>query len=371
MAEAGKDSRFVVVDAAGLNGGMPPAAWSGEYLTSQPRLFTRSHGAIPDIDADSWRLRVTGLVDRSLELSLSDLRTRFAPRDVNAALVCAGLRRRELLAVAPLPGELPWEGQAIANVRWTGVSLHDVLRVVGVAPACRHIVFTGLDQVERQERQFGFGGSIPLEKAADRDVLLAFALDGQPLPPAHGFPLRVVVPGWIRGPQRQMARRDHAERRTVRNYFRTHAYRLQRTADSTNPLSVAGGDVLEEIRLNSMIVTPDGGARVPAGAVAVSGWAIGPNAEAPSRVEVSSDGGRMWVVAAIEPVPDRRTWRLWHTVLQLPRGRHELVVRAWDQAGTTQPESVADTWNVKGYVNNAWHRVSVTAGEAPPTSSAV
>jgi sulfite oxidase len=359
----GKDSGFVHFDAIGLNGGVPSAAAARDYVTPPPRIFTRSHAAVPEIDSASWRLVIGGLVGRPLELSLIELRTRFPVRDVTAALVCAGLRRREFLRLGSLNGELPWGGEPVANIRWRGVSLKDVLAVADVAPDGRHVVMTGLDCVERQGAHFGFGGSIPMEKAQDQDALLAFELDGKPLPPEHGFPVRAFVPGWIGARSVKWLGRIDLSAQPSNNYFRTSAYRMQRSANPDAPLDVTAGDALEEIFLNSAIVTPDMATPLRAGQVDVAGWAIGPRAEAPSRVEVSSDGGMTWIDAVLQPAADRWSWRLWRRSIMLAPGSHELVVRAWDRAGQTQPQSIEETWNVKGYVNNAWHRVTVAVDE--------
>lgn len=361
MTAQSKDVRFATLDAEGLNGGTPAAAQVGRAFTPKLLLFTRSHAPTPEIDPATWRLSIGGLVDRPLSLSLEDLVTRFPVREVAATLVCAGMRRREFLALGALPGELPWGSEPAGTSRWRGVSLADVLAAAGVQGDARHVGFTGLDSVERHGHHFGFGGSIGLDKALHPDVLLAFELDGEPLPPEHGFPLRAVVPGWIGARSVKWLGEIELRRDPSDNYFQTKAYRVQRVRNPADPRDVTAGEPLGELPLNSVILSPEPEARVPAGPVVVSGWAIGPAGEAVARVELSTDGGLTWQPTQVESITDRWTWQLWRTVIDLPTGAHQLVARAWDRAGRTQPELVADVWNVKGYLNNAWQRVTVLA----------
>ncbi|MBL8984993.1 MAG: sulfite oxidase [Gemmatimonadetes bacterium] len=362
-----KDIRFAALDVEGLNGGVPASTQAGQPFTSPLTLFTRSHAAAPSIDPAEWRLSVTGLVDRPARFSLTDLERSFPIREVAATMICAGLRRREFLALGPLPGELPWGAEPAGTSRWRGVSLADVLTAVGVDPAAQHVEFTGLDQVERHGHRFGFGGSVPLDKARDPDVLLAFALDDAPLPRDHGFPVRVVVPGYIGARSVKWLAEIAVRREPSANYFQTKAYRVQRTPNPADPRDVSDGEALGSLPLNSVILTPEAEARVTAGPVEVAGWAIGPDGEAVDRVELSLDGGTTWGPTRLEATGHRWTWQLWRATADLAPGAHQIVVRAWDRRGRTQPARLSEVWNVKGYVNNAWHRVSVLATPGPAT----
>lgn len=356
----GKAASFRALDAEGHNGGVPPEAAAGIHRTPVDHLFTRSHAPPPVIDPATWRLEVTGQVRRPASLSLEDLRTRFPVRELVMTMVCAGFRRRELLSVAPLSGELPWGLEPVGTSGWRGVSLASLLDHCGLDPAARHVEAIGLDAVRRgDEPPFGFGASIAIEKARDPDVLVAWELEGKPLPTAHGFPVRLVVPGWIGARSVKWLGRIVLREDPSPNYFQSRAYRMQRTVNSDDPRDVTAGKVLEEVALNSVITSPVDGTKARAGAVPVTGWAIGPQAERPARVDLSVDGGATWAPATIVESEGRWTWRLWHATVTLPPGRHELVVRAWDQAGRCQPASVRETWNAKGYANNAWHRVTI------------
>jgi sulfite oxidase len=349
----------LVHDPEGLN----TAPWpirQDELLTSTDCFFTRSHAPTPTVDPAGFRLEVDGLVERPRRLSLEDL-AGLPRHEVPATLVCAGLRRDEFLSLGPLPGELAWGPEPVSTGRWAGVALAHVLGQVGVKPEARFVEFVGLDGVERQGRRFGFGGSIDLEKAASPDVLLATELNGAPLPPAHGFPLRAVVPGWIGARSVKWLGRVTLSAQPSENYFQTKAYRLQRDTNHRDPRDVSGGTALSEVPLNAVILEPSRDQVVTVGPVRVRGWAMGSGGRPITAVDVSPNAGCDWFPARISVPAARWTWSLWEVTLELTRGRHMLTVRAKDGSGATQPAAVGDTWNVKGYVNNAWHRVPVQA----------
>lgn len=349
-------------DPDGLNSAGSAADIAATYQTPVESFFTRSHAPVPHIDVESWRLVVDGMVAAPLSLSLPELRE-LAHRSVVSTLLCAGLRRDELLRLGALPGELPWGPEAASNAQWTGVSLADVLAMAGMAPDATHIQFVGLDQVERRGQRFGFGGSITASKALERDVILAFEMSGAPLRPEHGFPVRAIVPGWIGARSVKWLGRITAAAEPSANYFQTTAYRMQRVADPARPGDVTAGVPLAEITINAVILNPAPGQHVRAGPLTLRGWAIGSDGAPITHVECSLDDGVTWRTVALEAERDRWTWTRWQATVDLPAGPHTLVVRAHDASGGTQPAQTQDVWNVKGYLNNAWHRVRVVASE--------
>ena len=274
----------------------------------------------------------------------------------------AGLRRDELVTHRPVPGELLWGADAIGTGWWSGVSLQDVLMAAGVTDEARHVAFTGLDQVDRHDRRFGFGGSIPLDKALSPEVLLAFALNGEPLPPEHGLPLRAVVPGFIGARSVKWLGEIAVQATPSANYFQTEAYRVLREPDPINPRDVTAGEPLGAAQLNAVIVSPSTGATLLPGPVEVTGWAFGGDTARVARVDVSPDGGATWVRATLDDQVSPWSWSFWRASVTLLSGSHTLVARAWDQAGNSQSAHLADVWNVKGYANTAWHRVTVGVG---------
>jgi len=352
--------RRVAHDPEGLNTGEWPIAAAEHFVTPLERFFTRSHAPVPVIDPASWRLEVSGLVDRVRTISLPELLSGFPEQTVTATLVCAGLRRAELLASGPLPGELPWGPEPVSNGIWSGVSLGALLNAVGVKREARHVEFVGLDRVSRHGDQFGFGGSIDLDKALGDEVLLATHLNGVPLSAAHGFPLRSVVPGWIGARSVKWLGRIRLSEAPSENYFQSKAYRHLRHASPDDPRDVSGGVPLSGVPLNSMILSPAAEETVPPGPVQVRGWAMGSAGRVLTSIECSADDGAHWTRARVVVPAKPWTWTFWEVELTLAPGRHVLATRASDAGGAPQPEHLDEAWNVKGYSNNAWHRVPIS-----------
>jgi sulfite oxidase len=349
-----------VRDAEGLN----TACWpipADDFVTPTERFFTRSHAPFPRIDPAAWRLEVTGIVERPREFTLSELLATFPRREVTATLVCAGLRRDEYLAFGPLPGELPWGSDPVSTGRWSGVGMADLLRAVGVSAEACHVQMVGLDDVERHGHRFGFGGSIDLTKAMSGEVLLATELNGAPLPQAHGFPVRAVVPGWIGARSVKWLGRIELSTEPSPNYFQTKAYRMAREVNHADPRDVSRGTALTEVPLNTVILAPASGSVLPAGRHLVRGWSMGAGGAPLTRVELSLDGGRSWTPARVTRSNERWAWSFWELEVALAPGAHTIMARAVSADGQTQPTSAQETWNVKGYGNNAWYRVTLRA----------
>jgi sulfite oxidase len=342
-----------------LNAGAPFDRLRRAFVTPADLFFVRSHGSLPEVDPDTYRLRVTGMVERPLELSLGELRRRFAEHDLTAAVVCAGNRRSELMAVRPIQGELPWGADAIGTARWRGVRLADVVHAAGVEPGAQHVAFTGLDQAHVDGATVPFGASIPLEKALSPEVLLVHTMNDAPLPREHGFPLRVLVPGYVGVRSVKWLRDITLQRERSTNYFEAHDYKWFPPEVTAETADWSHTKPIEEIPLNAVICTPREGEVRRAGPALVQGYAITGEAPPVQRVELSLDGGATWNAAGLKE-SDRWSWCFWEATVDLPPGDHEIVVRSWDAAGKTQPADVRSLWNFKGYDNNAWHRVHVS-----------
>ena len=194
----GKREDMIVRDQSPFNAEPPAAVLAEGGVTALDAFYARNHGAFPDIPVEEWRLTVDGMVDNALELTYEELTTRFAAHLVVATLACAGNRRAELLKVRPIPGKDPWEHGAISTAEWTGARLADVLEGAGVHhDEDLHVAFAAPDVAPEARPVQSYGSSISLRKALSGEVLLAWEMNGQPLPRVHGGPVRVVVPGYI------------------------------------------------------------------------------------------------------------------------------------------------------------------------------
>jgi sulfite oxidase len=352
MGAWGKRDDMVVHSTEPYNAEAPPPALAGQAITPIETFYARDHGPVPYIDPGAWRLRLDGLLERPTTLSLTELRARFEHREIVATVQCAGNRRAGLLAVRAIPGRMPWGSGAISTARWTGVSLADVLAEAGPRPGACHVEFAAPDVTEEAWPPRAYAASIPLSKATAGEVLLAWAMNDGPLPPVHGGPVRVVVPGYIGARSVKWVTRITVRERPSDNYFQAVCYRLL-APGATEGLQ------LGPVAVNSDILVPCDGTALPAGPVTVSGYAFGGDGRDVARVDVSADDGRTWRQADLEPAPGPWAWRLWRTVLDLSAGETTIVARAWDTAAACQPERVTSLWNPGGYANNAWPRVRV------------
>lgn len=354
----GKHRDLIVRSHEPFNGGPAPDALRRDFFTPNELFFVRNHGEIPQVDGDAYRLRVDGRVRNPLALSLADLGN-LPRRRVVSALQCAGARRIEMMAVEPIPNELGWGPEAVSNAEWEGVPLAEVLRMADPEPEARHAAFLGIDETERHGHRFCFGGSIPVEKAWAGEVLLADRMNGEPLPATHGFPLRVLVPGYIGARSVKWLQRITLQETPSENYFQSKAYRLFAPQVRAETVRWEEGMMLGELPVNCFITQPGPEDTVGAGEIEVRGVAIVGGGRSIARVDLSSDGGRNWVSARLGEDHGPWAWRFWDGRVAVSRGKREIVARAFDSAANTQPEDPAKLWNFKGYMNNAWARVRV------------
>jgi sulfite oxidase len=361
----GKRDDLIVHGQEPFNAETGPAALAEGPVTATDAFYVRGHGAVPEIDPGAWRLRIDGLVERELELSLPTLREAFREREVTATLQCAGNRRAGLMAIRDIPGEAPWGPGATGTASWTGVALADVIDLARPRDGGAHVGFLGADLCPEAEPAQRFGGSIPLDKARRPEVLLAWGMNGNPLPAVHGAPLRVVVPGYIGARSVKWLERIEVRSAAWEGYFQHIVYRLLPEDGTPGP---GAGMPLGLVALNADVLSPADGDTVEAGPVEVRGYAFAGGERHVARVDVSLDRGAGWSQAELLDDLGRWAWRHWRITLDLPPGDHEIVVRAWDSSAATQPEDEAALWNPKGYVNNARPRVRVHA--ASPSHAA-
>ena len=356
-----KDPVMIVHQEQPWNIGAPAACVRQTFLTPQERFFVRNHGVVPEVDVQRYRLSLTGMVQWPLDLSLDELRAMFPEAQVMATLQCAGHRRKELATLQPIPGEIPFGAETMSTAVWRGVPLREVLLAAGIAPGARHVALLGLDEIEQGHEPFGFGGSIPIEKAMNAQTLLAYEMNGQPLPRLHGFPLRAIVPGYIGARSVKWLTNIHVQAQPSTNYFQAHAYKLfPAHVQQAEHADWARGQMLGELPLNTVICHPQEGEILVAEPILIEGYAITGAGGHIEKVELSADEGATWTQATLLEKSSPWTWRFWEATLNLPPGTYQIAVRAWDSAGRTQPKDARQTWNFKGYLNNAWHRVKIS-----------
>lgn len=330
------------------------------WITPIDLFYVRSHAPVPNIDVDQFRLTIEGLVKKPQAFSLHDLGAGFSQRSVVTTLTCAGNRRNEHSAVKKVSG-VQWQAGAIGNAKWSGVTLSDLLKRVGLKEGAKHVWFESIDQIERSSEVIPFGASIPIEKAmfdkgASPGALVATGMNGQPLRPDHGFPVRTVVPGYIGARSVKWLGKIVVSDRPSPNHYVATAYRL---VEESTPENWAAASILYHFPLNSVTCLPAQGAMLKEGFVSVSGFAVAPAADGETvrRVEISVNGGSSWSNAGFTTPAVRFCWRLWKAKVALSRDTTDLVVRATDSAGNVQAEKVP--WNLKGYMFNAWHHTKV------------
>jgi len=323
------------------------------------------HFDIPFVDPSTWELTVGGLVRRPLRLTLDEVRSRPAT-SLAVTLECAGNGRARL---SPRPLSQPWLAEAVGTAEWTGTSLGPILDEAGLQEGARHVVFTGLDRGVQGGVEQLYERSLPLDEARREEVLLVYAINGQPLPPQHGFPVRLIVPGWYGMTHVKWLRSITVTDRPFAGYQQARAYHF-RTSDQD-----AGEPVTRMLPRALMVPpgVPDFMSRtrfVTPGTHVIDGRAWSGRGMI-TRVELSADGGGTWADASLEPPVSAFAWRGWTYQWKASPGAHELCVRATDSAGNVQPEE--QSWNLEGVQNNAIQRVRVIAGAAgdvqPPADS--
>jgi len=346
---------MVVHNDAPLNCEPPLAALAGE-ITATDGFYCRNHGPIPQISPADWRLTVAGPGTGPQPLGYQQV-TELPAHELTATLVCAGNRRAELMGVRPMPGKEPWRQGAISTATWRGARLADVLVAAGVGGAPdAHVAFTGVDVAPEAAPPQPYGSSIPLAKAMAGEVLLAWAMNDEPLPRVHGGPIRVIAPGFIGARSVKWVTGITVQPGPSANYFQNVEYRLLPPDAEPAP---GAGTPLSSLPLNCAVLTPGDGATVPAGPLDVTGYAVAEDCARIAAVEVSADGGDSWRRAALTPAHGRWSWRHWSLSINAEPGPLRLIARAVDDTGATQPESAAALWNPGGYANNSWTRLNL------------
>jgi DMSO/TMAO reductase YedYZ molybdopterin-dependent catalytic subunit len=300
------------------------------WVTPTRLFFVRNHFQMPHIEPETWRLALEGCVERTLDLSLDDLQ-RMPQRSVFATMECAGNGRSYL---RERQEGVQWGAGAIAHAEWTGVPVHRVLERAGLLPQAVDVVFEGADRGKELDlaAPIPFARSLPMRKALDPDTLLALRINGEPLTPEHGFPVRLLVPGWYGVASVKWLSSIRVLNRPFLGYYQTTKY----TINEQTPSGVQRV-VLRTMNVKSEIVRPREGEVLGIGSQRIFGiaWA---GEEAIWKVEISTDGGTTWDDARLVGLQAPYSWALWEYFWEVARpGRHALMARATTVSGRTQP----------------------------------
>ena len=335
---------------AARNHGMPLEALRYD-ITPAGLHYLLIHYDIPPFDPHSWRLEIGGHVERTLSLSLEDLRTRPAVTEP-VTLECAG-NGRALYDDRPI--SQPWLLEAVGTASWTGAPLGPLLDEAVLDDDAVDLVFSGLDRGIEGGEEHAYERALAVAEARRDDVILAYAMNGQPLLPQHGAPLRLIVPGWYGMTHVKWLASIRSIDEPFGGYQHEVAYRFQRGDDDP-------GVPLDRIRPRALMIPPglpifpERERTLAAGRVVLEGraWSGGGPIE---RVEVSTDGGASWADADLGPVLGEHAWRGWTHEWEATPGVRELTCRATDAAGAAQPDEAE--FNTGGYANNSLQRVPV------------
>ena len=338
-----------------------PVSQFSDVITPNDRFFVRWHlASIPEIATGEWRLAIGGdAASAPFELSLEQLQRDFEQVEIVAVCQCAGNRRG--LSDPHVPG-VQWGSGAMGNARWKGVRLRDLLAKSGIGKDAVEVAFDGADRGALDATP-DFVKSIPTWKAMDENTIVAWEMNGEPLPHWNGAPVRIVVPGWTATYWMKKVVGIRAVAQPLSNFWMAKAYRIPKgrfaTVDRFLTQETAENTPITEIVVNSLITSVSEGQKVRAGApLVVKGmaWDAGYGIRS---VDVSTDGGRTWQGADLGADPGRFSFRPWQFVFKPSKGRYAISARASNGVGETQVEQLI--FNPAGYNNNVMQRIGIEA----------
>ncbi|KAF9013126.1 Oxidoreductase, molybdopterin-binding domain-containing protein [Cyathus striatus] len=329
-------------------------------ITDNKQHFVRNHGGIPEIDEDALTLEIGGLVNKPVTLSLKDLKTQPNSRSqstVTVTLQCSGTRRIEQIQ------QYPGEGDELINAPWAvyrGVPLKKVLKLAcgGILPECKHLEFIGADTYFKKNQVYNYAVSVPWRKVRqNEEVLLAWEMNGKPLPKIHGYPLRVVVTGYIGARSVKWLYKVNALAEPSMGPVQQQEYLYFTPQIGKQNSKFSNGFSIQQMPVSSAIIYPeDKDVVIHDGTVTLKGWAYSGGGNWVERVEVSSDGGSVWYSVPQENMTEK-AWKV-----ELPvdaEGWLEFCVRTWDSSNNTEPTFVRSAWNWDLHVTSSAHRIKV------------
>ncbi len=360
---AGKDARLIVHVAEPPVLETPPALLAGHQITPASLFFVRNCQPTPEASgADplaAWQVEIAGLINRPQSFTGKVLRA-LPKQEVEMVVQCSGNGRALFSEAAETEGS-QWLRGGMANVRFGGARLSDVLNHLGVKPdpKAKYLAAEGRDNP--QPGKADFEHSLPLDEVLEKS-LLVWELNGEPLTPVHGGPLRLVTPGFYGTMHVKWIGRLRFEDHETTNDYQVTSYRIPRevlkpgTKFETN---LENSEPHWRMRLKSVVLTPAPGERVPAGRVKLHGVAFNDGEARIDSVLISADRGVTWQQARLDVPESPYAWYQWQAALELPHGEHEVWARAVDALGRTQPLDGSIFWNPKGYTWNGVEKIKL------------
>ncbi|HJU77047.1 MAG TPA: sulfite oxidase [Sphingomicrobium sp.] len=341
------DADLLIHRAEPLNGETRISDLTPGEMVPAGRFYLRNHFDIPILDGERYRLRVSGLVGQPLDLSLDQIQNLPSQSRV-ATLECAGNGRS---LFTPVPSGEPWKLGAASTAEWTGAPLVHVLDRAGVQPGATQIIFRGADSghVPDVDSPIRFERSLGLDDIRNSGALLAYAMNGEPLTAAHGFPLRLIMPNWYAVASVKWLTDIIVTDKPSDGFYQADRYWyewLREGREEREPVTL--------LNVRALITAPEASASVPRGEIAIRGvaWSGAANI---AKVDVSLNGGP-WQEARMIGEARRGAWQWWELLTSLEQGGPLVLrARATDTAGRTQPDQAE--WNRLGYGNNSVHVV--------------
>lgn len=385
-----------------FNAETPGKLLTPTYLTPSDIFFVRNHLPVPEVELDDYALSICAGTDGDLdnlkviaEFTLEELKTKFTPHTVDSVIQCSGNRRSDLKKIREIKG-LNWQVGAMGNARWTGVKLIDLLDSIGVKrdDSIRHVQLEGLD-CDMTGQSYGASVSADLVFDPNKEVILAYEMNGRPLTRDHGFPLRFIAPG-VTG-----ARNVKWLGKIILSHEESNSHWQRKDYKSFSPnvdmfnINFDQSISIQETPVQSAICDPSDGDQIvldtkqqhstdssntkPTLSVPIKGYAYSGGGKMIIRVDVSIDGGKNWKTAdlidiprGVDGLPDYNkrnqtySWTRWSLDVPIPQdivenksGTIEIICRAFDSSYNSQPERPDSIWNVRGVVNNSWHNIKL------------
>ncbi|KAF9466226.1 Oxidoreductase, molybdopterin-binding domain-containing protein [Collybia nuda] len=341
-------------------------------LTDNKYHFVRNHGGIPSVEEDVLELEIGGLVNKTVKLSLADLKdpAKFPQVELTVTLQCSGTRRYEQILQYPGDGDelinAPWGEGAIGTAVYRGVPLKKVLKLAcgGVKPECQHLEFIGVDTYFKKNNVYNYAVSVPWRKVKqNEEVILAWEMNGKPLPKAHGAPLRLVVTGYIGARSCKWVYKINALAEPSMGPVQQQEYLYFTSQIGKQNTKFSNGFSIQQMPVSSAIITPeDKEVIIHDGKITLKGWAYSGGGNWVERVEVSSDGGSVWYAVNADDMTEKHyhAWRLWKIDVPVDaEGWLEFCVRTWDSSNNTEPTFVRSAWNWDLHVTSSCHRIKL------------